>query len=124
MASFYLDNNLTPLLAVALRNLGHTAVHVRDLGYRHAKDYEHLIFAAQLGATLITHDLDFELLHGAWRFWTATWSLSVQHSGILIIPDHWLFPKAASEVHTFVQGRGSLANAAYHWQTSGRWKVL
>ncbi len=55
MASFYLDNNLTPLLAVALRNLGHTAVHVRDLGYRHAKDYEHLIFAAQLGATLITH---------------------------------------------------------------------
>ena len=32
--------------AVALRNLGHMAVHVRDLGYRHAEDYEHLISMA------------------------------------------------------------------------------
>jgi hypothetical protein len=124
VASFYLDNNLPSSLALALRNLGHSAVHVRDLGYRHAKDFEHLMFAAQLGATLLTHDRDYELLHGAWRFWTATWGLPHQHGGILILPDYWLTPQAASEVHGFVQHHGSLINTAYQWQPPGRWSIL
>lgn len=124
MASLYLDNNLSPLLAGELQALGHTAFHARTLGYRHAKDFEHLVFAARLGAILVTHDLHFALLHGAWRFWTATWGIPEHQSGILIIPDQWSYLLAAAELDQFVRGRGTLIDAAYHWQMGSRWNVV
>jgi predicted nuclease of predicted toxin-antitoxin system len=54
-----LDANVSPALAEALRWRGHDAVHVNDLGLRHAPDP--VIFRAA-GATqraVITHDNDF-----------------------------------------------------------------
>ena len=54
MADFYLDANLGPALARDLQGLGYAATTASALGYRHAKDYEHLVFAAQRSEVLVT----------------------------------------------------------------------
>jgi predicted nuclease of predicted toxin-antitoxin system len=56
---FLVDAQLPPALAGALRNSGHTAEHVEDVGLRHAKDAKIWEFARLNGSVLITKDEDF-----------------------------------------------------------------
>ena len=65
MSRLLLDANVSPALAEALRWRGHDAVHVNDIGLRHAPDP--VIFKAA-GATrraVVTHDNDFLALLAA-----------------------------------------------------------
>ncbi len=60
---FLLDENQSPLLVEHLRNAGHEAVHVRDVGLRAAEDVEILSYAAQHEQVIVSGDTDFgELL--------------------------------------------------------------
>jgi predicted nuclease of predicted toxin-antitoxin system len=56
---FLLDMNLSPELALWLRDQGHDAVHPRDLGQGHLPDRDVLALVAGEDRTLITFDLDF-----------------------------------------------------------------
>jgi predicted nuclease of predicted toxin-antitoxin system len=56
---FLIDNNLSPLLADALKAAGHDAIHVRDLGMQAAPDEAVLEQARTGGQTLISADTDF-----------------------------------------------------------------
>lgn len=56
---FLVDANLPRSTAALLKNFGHTADHVRDLGLGDAPDAKIAAFAKTSGACLITRDLDF-----------------------------------------------------------------
>jgi predicted nuclease of predicted toxin-antitoxin system len=59
VASFVVDEDMSQSLARLLREAGHDAVHVRDVGLRGAPDVVVLRFAQDRGATLITEDIGF-----------------------------------------------------------------
>lgn len=59
MAHFPVDEDLPRSTAVALRQAGHTADDVRDVGLRGHSDREIFDFAQAHGAVLVTADKDF-----------------------------------------------------------------
>jgi predicted nuclease of predicted toxin-antitoxin system len=56
---FIVDAQLPPALARRLRELGHDAKHVEDLGLRHAEDGDIWNYALKNHAAIITKDEDF-----------------------------------------------------------------
>jgi predicted nuclease of predicted toxin-antitoxin system len=56
---FLIDQNLSPLLAQALGEAGHDAVHVRDIGLASADDAAVLAAAREDARILISADTDF-----------------------------------------------------------------
>lgn len=56
---FLIDENLSPLLAKALRDGGHSAAHVRDLGMAQDDDATVLAYARSDDRILVTADTDF-----------------------------------------------------------------
>lgn len=59
---FFVDANLSPVVASALRDAGHDAVHVVDLGLVTADDDRILEAAAQDDRFIVTADADFGAL--------------------------------------------------------------
>jgi predicted nuclease of predicted toxin-antitoxin system len=60
--NYVVDANLSPRLAVLLRDAGHDAVHVRDIGLRTASDDEIIDYAISADRIVISHDTDFGTL--------------------------------------------------------------
>lgn len=60
--NFVVDANLSPRLAEFLRDAGHDAVHVRDIGMRAASDDEIIDYAISTDRIVISHDTDFGTL--------------------------------------------------------------
>jgi predicted nuclease of predicted toxin-antitoxin system len=56
---FLVDQPVSPLLAAWLRERGHDAVHVRDIGLAAAPDTQLVALAISHGRVLITADLDY-----------------------------------------------------------------
>jgi predicted nuclease of predicted toxin-antitoxin system len=60
--NFLVDAQLPPALAQWLREAGHSAQAVRQMGLREAEDGEIWMHALKVGAVIITKDEDFALL--------------------------------------------------------------
>lgn len=54
-----IDANLSPRIAVGLRDLGHDVLHVADVGLLHASDTEIASSAADAGRIIVSSDSDF-----------------------------------------------------------------
>jgi predicted nuclease of predicted toxin-antitoxin system len=59
---FIIDMPLSPALVIWLREKGHDALHVSDLGLATAQDVEILEFAGREQRTILTADLDYPRL--------------------------------------------------------------
>jgi predicted nuclease of predicted toxin-antitoxin system len=62
---FLLDMYLSPAIAGRLRELGHDALHVADIGQGHVPDHDIFARAAADQRIVITFDLDFGEIAGA-----------------------------------------------------------
>jgi predicted nuclease of predicted toxin-antitoxin system len=56
---FVVDENISPTVAQGLRERGYHAVHVGDVGLRGTEDAVILLWAADNGCAVITHDHDY-----------------------------------------------------------------
>lgn len=65
---FLIDEQLPPALADRLREKGHAAEHIRDIGLGGAPDARIRARASQTGAVLITKDEDFAATGKARKF--------------------------------------------------------
>jgi hypothetical protein len=124
VARLYLDSDVSRWLAPLLRAAGHDATTAHAEGRRGASDDEQLLFAAQEGRVLLTHNrADFVLLHGAWRRWPAAWGVAAPaHPGILVL-DHRPEAELVGVVDAFVGGTppAPLVGALYWWRGGSGW---
>jgi predicted nuclease of predicted toxin-antitoxin system len=100
---FLIDAQLPPALADVIAGLGHTAVHVEQIGMRHASDSEIVQAALQKDYILVTKDRDFasETARGLSIIWVRTGNL----------PNAILFERARSawaQVEHLLDGGASL----------------
>jgi len=125
MAALYTDENVKLALEDELRPLGHAATSTfaeRRLG---APDPHQLLYAAERGWTIITHNRrDFRLLHTAWLLWSHTWRVSRSHAGILVleqIPDQPVADLARLIDAIVNDPATTLTNALYDWKPGTGW---
>lgn len=76
---FYLDEDVSVIVAAILRARGFEVITARDTGQLGRSDTEQLTFGASVGHVLITHNrVDFERLHREWV------EAGKPHGGIII----------------------------------------
>jgi hypothetical protein len=121
VAQFYLDQDVDLRLGALLARHGHPTQSTRDHFATRRSDDQQLLFAAQRGWTLITHNgKDFELLHYAWCRWAP--ALGMQpfppHAGILVIPQkaRQSTEDTVERILSLLAQGGSLANMLYWWK--------
>jgi hypothetical protein len=124
VAAFFLDHNVSTHLLYALQSAGHSAIAVRDRFDPRATDEFVLLHAAEHKWILITHNRkDFELLHRAWQRWRAVWTISQQHSGILILPLEWSITRTVVELNAAASNL-LLMDMLYRYVPEETWEAL
>jgi hypothetical protein len=90
MADVHTDENVGKVFIRLQQAEGHGVLHARTTpGMSSITDGRQLLFAAEHGSALLTHNgKDFLLLHDAWRRWSVAWRSRQAHEGILLIPQH------------------------------------
>jgi hypothetical protein len=126
MAELDLDADIDGRFVSPLRVAGNTVLVTAELGRRRAHDDEQLMFAAEHGLILITHNVkDYLLLQRAWRHWPDVWGVEPRplHAGILAVPqvseEHIVF--MADVIDQFIRSGAVLANRFYEWQWGREW---
>jgi predicted nuclease of predicted toxin-antitoxin system len=59
---FLIDNALSPLVALGLKQVGYDAIHIRDMALQAADDSELFALATETGRIIVSADTDFGTL--------------------------------------------------------------
>jgi hypothetical protein len=125
VARLYIDEDISPKVAVQLRILGHDAVATQDVGRKGAGDDDQLLFAAQQQRLLVALNVrDFSLLQDAWMRWSHAWQAShptATHAGVVVLRPG-LVTDLVSEIEGFLSSPRPLANLMYR-RTQVGWQV-
>jgi hypothetical protein len=116
VAILYFDNDMPADAGLFLRNRLHIVIIPSAIRATRFKDYEHLLNVKQRGAILITRDKDFRELHDAWRAWSASWNVQVDHPGILIAHGSWAHDQTAREIDAFLQRGLPMTTRLYEYR--------
>jgi hypothetical protein len=126
MASFYFDENMSLLLEMLLRVRGHLVSSTYGEGRLGSPDPHQLLFAADRGWILVTHNRrDLRLLHDAWHLWSHAWGTSRRHAGILVLDQVPGQPveELAALIHALVHDPDVLLpNSLYDWRQATGWR--
>ena len=123
----YLDENVNRQFGLMLHALGFNVIFARDVHPPHTSDHIHLAWATKAGRLLITHDRDYLLLHRAWHDWFREFGHSPipRHSGIVMIPQDPVLPKANAVtvvLQLFEYSAASFANRLLEWSATRGWQ--
>lgn len=122
MASFYIDHDMSVEVARLLSASGHDVLTTREIGQERFGDHQQLLFAAEHGRILLSHNWrDYRLLHAAWQLWSLAWERPAPHSGIVIVDQGnpvWL----AEQIRVFIEGNPILRNRLYRLR-AGNWRA-
>lgn len=126
MAQLYLNNDIGSSLRDRLRTLGHDALTTPESGRRQAHDAEQLVYAADLGRIVLTHNArHFLVLQQAWRHWADVWSVRPTpiRAGILAVPQSPIVEveHMAHEIDSLIFSAATLANRYFEWIPGRGW---
>jgi predicted nuclease of predicted toxin-antitoxin system len=102
---FYTDTHIAKSIATQLRNHGVDVTRCEEVGLAKAHDLTHFEYAARLGYSVVTRDVDFLRHHADWQAQGKT------HYGLFFVQDHLQGEKAIGvivrtllEYHELVAG--------------------
>ncbi len=115
---FLVDESLSPLIAVRLRELGYSAKSVREIGLKGSDDTELVKWALDNNAAIVTGDLDF----GELWYWSYRKKL-----GIIILRMKFYNLESQYSIIKFLHGSKILKNPRIKdsliISTSGRYRI-
>lgn len=123
MAIFYMDENVSSLLDDALRSYGHAVFATYDEGRAGATDGSQLLYAADRGWIVLTHNrADFILLHDAWHLWAHTWHVAPKHAGIIVLEPvrHPQYTEIAALIDALYR-QHPIENTLFDWKPATGW---
>jgi Domain of unknown function (DUF5615) len=126
MAASYVDESMALRLEGLLRSRGHLVSSTYGEGRLGAPDPHQLLFAAQRGWVLVTHNRrDYRLLHHAWHHWSYAWGTTQRHARVLAhdqVPGQPVEELAALIHGLVVDPDVSLPNALFDWRRATGWR--
>jgi hypothetical protein len=124
MAIIYADENVSSLLSDLLRSYGHVVYATYDEGRSTATDGSELLYAADRGWIVLTHNrADFLMLHDAWHLWSHSWNVRPEHAGIIVLEpvQSPLQAEIATLVHEICE-QNALTNMIFVWKRATGWE--
>lgn len=113
MAAFYIDADVSPVVADELNGRGHDALScIRDGSPEGRGDEQVFFTAVEQARVVVTHnERDFTLLHRAWLHWR----LPRQHYGLLIVRQNLSLrpPDIADWLHRFTEQYSAINNSLF-----------
>jgi hypothetical protein len=122
VAHLFLDNDFPLDAGGGLRLLGHDVETARSTQREDQTDDAQLLYAANSGRILVTHNWkDYLLLHDAWHRWSRNWGIQGLHAGILVLRQRRKYQGYSDDIHTLLGERGSIVNQLHRCDTRGHW---
>lgn len=117
MALIYLDEDVSVAVGPLLAGRGHDVIHAFDLNNRQVPDPDHLLYAANSGRIMVTHNRkDFEELHRVWLAVTSWGLMDRVHSGILTTWGQISAEVWANLLDEFLLLNDAIRNQMWRWR--------